>query len=78
MSGRAIVTEHWGEAGVEPSLQEVMAEPIVHLVMRRDGLSAKDVWLAVLAAQRRAAMCPPIESDGPARAADREAARPPP
>jgi hypothetical protein len=30
--------EHW-PAGCEPSLDEVLADPLVHLVMRRDGVT---------------------------------------
>jgi hypothetical protein len=36
---RGSVTHHWTAAGVEPDLAEVLAEPMVHLVMRRDGVS---------------------------------------
>lgn len=28
----------------EPTLEEVMADPLVHLLMRRDGLAPRDVW----------------------------------
>ncbi|SEH34443.1 hypothetical protein [Magnetospirillum fulvum] len=28
----------------EPALADVMADPIVHLVMARDGLTAAEVW----------------------------------
>jgi len=31
----------------EPSIQEVMSDPIVHLVMRRDGLTPESVWAAI-------------------------------
>ncbi len=34
----------------EPSIQEVMSEPIVHLVMRRDGLTPESVWAVIQAA----------------------------
>ncbi|MEO5337639.1 MAG: hypothetical protein H7841_12200 [Magnetospirillum sp. WYHS-4] len=34
----------WREAGIEPPLHEVMSDPIVHLVMRRDGIDATHVW----------------------------------
>ena len=29
----------WRTAGEEPDLAEVLADPLVHLVMRRDGVS---------------------------------------
>ena len=34
----------------EPSIQEVMSDPIVHLVMRRDGLTPESVWAVIQAA----------------------------
>ena len=37
----------WSEAGPEPEISELLADPIVHLVMRRDGLTEKDVRAAV-------------------------------
>ncbi len=33
----------WGEAGSEPRLSDVLSDPLVHLVMRRDGLQRADV-----------------------------------
>ena len=46
----------------EPSLSEVMADPIVHLVMRRDGLVADQVWPVVREAQSRlgSRLCPGV------------------
>ena len=43
----------WPSDGTEPSLEDVMLDPLVHLVMRRDGLSADAVWVALRRAQRR-------------------------
>jgi len=34
----------------EPSIQEVMSDPIVHLVMRSDGLTPESVWAVIQAA----------------------------
>ena len=34
----------------EPSIQEVMSDPIVHLVMRSDGLTPESVWAVIEAA----------------------------
>jgi hypothetical protein len=31
--------DHWLRPGAEPQLCEVLADPLVHLVMRRDGVS---------------------------------------
>jgi hypothetical protein len=38
-------TESW----LEPNLQDVMLDPIVQLVMRRDGLTPELVWLVIRA-----------------------------
>ncbi len=43
----------WGEAGSEPKLSDVLADPLVHLVMRRDGLKRADVEAAVALGQRQ-------------------------
>jgi hypothetical protein len=48
----------WRRAGAELALHEVMAEPIVHLVMRRDGLTPEDVWAVVEEVRRRQAGAP--------------------
>ena len=34
----------------EPSIREVMSDPLVHLVMRRDGLTPESVWAVIQAA----------------------------
>lgn len=36
--------------GGEPTLAELMADPITHLVMRRDGLTPDTVWFVILQA----------------------------
>jgi hypothetical protein len=44
----------------EPSLCEVMSDPIIHLVMGRDGLAADRVWSVMREAQARLGrgLCP--------------------
>jgi hypothetical protein len=32
-------SQPWGRPGVEPALSDVLADPLVHAVMRRDGVS---------------------------------------
>ena len=44
---------NWTESGPEPKLNDLLADPIVHLVMRRDGLTPEDVWAAVHFARER-------------------------
>lgn len=37
----------WSRAGAEPSLAEVLEDPVVHLVLRRDGLTPSDLRRAM-------------------------------
>ncbi len=48
----------------EPPLRQVLADPIVHLVMRRDGLSVEDVR-AVLQTARARLLVPPGKETRP-------------
>lgn len=43
----------WTGAGIEPALADVMNDPLVRLVMRRDSLTPDEVWAVVNAARRR-------------------------
>ena len=43
----------WATAGSEPTLEEVMSDPLVALVMRRDRLTGENVWAAIRIARRR-------------------------
>lgn len=43
----------WARAGKEPPLCEVLADPLVHLVMRRDGVSPAGLRAVIAAAQTR-------------------------
>lgn len=42
----------YGTAGHEPSLEELLADPLVHLVLARDGLTVEGLRLEMLAARR--------------------------
>jgi hypothetical protein len=42
----------------EPSIQEVMSDPIVHLIMRRDGLTPESVWAVIEAASMKLQLKP--------------------
>ena len=46
------INQRWHNAGEEPDLAEVLADPLVRLVMRRDGVSLGQ--LETLIAQARA------------------------
>ena len=50
----------WAEAGIEPKLDDMIADPLVRVVMRHDGVSTEELrgMLEALRARRR---------DGPSR-----------
>lgn len=48
-----MLSNKWAQAGQEPSLKEMMADPIVAMVMARDNLQADDVWKVVEKAKER-------------------------
>ena len=39
----------------EPPIEELLADPILHLVLRRDRLELADTWLAIVDARQRLA-----------------------
>lgn len=43
----------WSERGAEPELTEMTSDPLVQLVMARDGLTHDDFWHAVFVARAR-------------------------
>jgi len=43
----------YGVAGVEPDLCEMLADPLVHLVMRRDGVSPTALKAVILRARAK-------------------------
>jgi hypothetical protein len=47
------MTAYWERPGEEPALHDVLADPIVHLVMKRDGLTQEGVGLYLEAQKRR-------------------------
>ena len=47
------ISRQWLEAGREPILVDVLADPLVHLVMRRDGVSMKELCNHIAAARAR-------------------------
>jgi hypothetical protein len=42
----------WARAGIEPSLDEILSDPIVGVVMARDAVTADEVRAAMRAATR--------------------------
>lgn len=47
----ASTREDWTEAGVEPGLVETLMDPLVHLVMKRDGVSMPELLDVVVRAR---------------------------
>jgi hypothetical protein len=48
-------------AGIEPDLQELLADPVLHAVMNRDGLSEDTIRAVVRNAQVRLGLVAPCE-----------------
>lgn len=44
---------YWVDAGIEPALAELLADPIMHAVMRADGVRPQEVLSAVAKVTRR-------------------------
>lgn len=42
-----MVSNKWASHGEEPLLKDLMEDPIVALIMKRDNLKADDVWNVV-------------------------------
>ncbi len=38
-----MATELWQNPGIEPKLEDMLADPLIHLVMQRDHISRTDV-----------------------------------
>ncbi len=57
---RSHASDLWQEAGLEPSLSDVLRDPIIHQVMRRDGVSAEQLTAVIAQAQSglRRRLCP--------------------
>ncbi len=45
--------QRWRVAGTEPDLAEVLADPVVHLIMRRDGVSPCQLRKVIADARNR-------------------------
>ena len=52
------VNRNWMEAGVEPVLCEVLSDPLVHLVMRRDGVTQSELRGVVAQARTTLGVAP--------------------
>jgi hypothetical protein len=50
-NGTRGLNESWDGAGQEPRLADLLADPVVHLVMGRDGLVRSDVEAAIARGQ---------------------------
>lgn len=48
----------WAKAGIEPRLEEVLADPVVHLVMRRDRVSERELRAVIERARARLSNAP--------------------
>ena len=59
----------WGRPGLEPRVEEIVHDPIVQLIMRRDRLTVAEVMATVARARARLQTAPTVQSAsvGPAR-----------
>jgi hypothetical protein len=55
---RSVVAQPWRCAGEEPHLEELYADPLLHLVMARDGVSEAVLREVVASAQAKLAARP--------------------
>lgn len=53
MPKQTLAGHAYDEAGIEPSIAEVLAEPIVHAVMRRDSISEATLVGVIKEARKR-------------------------
>lgn len=51
--GGALDKHYWIDAGIEPALAELLADPITHAVMRADGVRLQEVLSTVSQVARR-------------------------
>jgi hypothetical protein len=49
------MNQPFDRAGIEPAIADMLSDPVVRLVMRRDGLSDDDLWRAVQCGRTRLA-----------------------
>lgn len=47
------VSRHWLEAGEEPALVDLLADPMVHAVMRRDSITMTELCNHIATARTR-------------------------
>ena len=50
------MTQDYRNVGGEPTVEELMADPIMHLILKRDRIAAADTWEAVEVTRRRLAV----------------------
>ncbi len=48
--------QDWRHAGIEPAIDDMLADPIVHAIMRRDGIGEGEVRAAIAHARRGPAL----------------------
>lgn len=51
------INRKWERAGTEPALADVLADPLVHLVLRRDGVSLAELRAVIARAQAALGVC---------------------
>lgn len=65
----ALAPHRWAVSGVEPALCDILADPLVHLVMRRDGVTPAALRAVLTGARTRLGAGQPDEPLCPCLAA---------
>lgn len=50
---RSVRREPYAEAGIEPRLEDLLGDPLTHMLMRRDGVSDSNLRQLIGAAKQR-------------------------
>lgn len=58
-SATQMTTQRWRDGGIEPSLEELLSDPIMSILLDHDRLTRDDVWTAIRGAMR---LTPPAKA----------------
>lgn len=49
------MVQRWTRRGEEPTVADLMKDPLTHAVMRRDGVGLRELWAVIYEARRQLA-----------------------
>ncbi len=47
-----MISKQWRFGGVEPKVEDLLTDPIVELILRRDRITLEDVWTVIRSVRR--------------------------